>query len=74
MHERDVKKVKHAVQRIKVYFNYISRFENELTSNRADRNTADAGEIEEARKEKSNKIFLADFHRNRHYESDRSVS
>ena len=31
MHERDVKRAKYVVQRIEVYFNYIGKFENELT-------------------------------------------
>lgn len=31
VHKRDVKRAKYAVQRIEVYFNYIGRFENELT-------------------------------------------
>lgn len=31
VHERDVKRAKYAVQRIEVYFNYIDKFENELT-------------------------------------------
>ena len=31
VHERDVKRAKYAVQRIEVYFNYIGKFENELT-------------------------------------------
>ena len=31
VYERDVKRAKYAVQRIEVYFNYIGRFENELT-------------------------------------------
>ena len=31
VHERDVKRAKYVVQRIEVYFNYIGKFENELT-------------------------------------------
>lgn len=31
VHERDVKRARYAVQRIEVYFNYIGKFENELT-------------------------------------------
>ena len=31
VHERDVKGARYAVQRIEVYFNYIGKFENELT-------------------------------------------
>ena len=31
MQERDVKRARYIVQRIKVYFNYIGKFENELT-------------------------------------------
>ncbi len=56
MHERDVKRAKHAVQRIEVYFNYIGKFENELTrqieSTEQEMIQMSEG-IEEARKEKS---------------------
>jgi DNA invertase Pin-like site-specific DNA recombinase/phage host-nuclease inhibitor protein Gam len=31
IHERDVKRAKYAVQRVEVHFNYIGKFENELT-------------------------------------------
>ena len=31
VHERDVKGARYAVQRVEVYFNYIGKFENELT-------------------------------------------
>ena len=31
MHERDKKRAKQAIQHIGIYFNYIGRFENELT-------------------------------------------
>ena len=31
VHERDLKRAKYAVQHIEVYFNYIGKFENELT-------------------------------------------
>ena len=31
VHERDVKRAKYAVQRVEVYFNYIGKFENEVT-------------------------------------------
>lgn len=31
VYERDVKWARYAVQRVEVYFNYIGRFENELT-------------------------------------------
>lgn len=31
VHERDVKGAKYAVQRVEVYFNYIGKFENEVT-------------------------------------------
>ena len=31
VHERDVKRARYAVQRVEVYFNYIGKFENELT-------------------------------------------
>lgn len=31
MHERDVKRARYVVQRVEVHFNYIGKFENELT-------------------------------------------
>lgn len=56
VHERDVKRAKYAVQRIEVYFNYIGRFENELTKE-IDPTEQEMiqvrEEIEEAKKEKS---------------------
>lgn len=31
VHERDVKRTRYAVQRVEIYFNYIGKFENEVT-------------------------------------------
>ena len=31
MHERDQKRARYAIQHISIYFNYIGRFENEVT-------------------------------------------
>ena len=62
VHERDVKGAKYAVQRIEVYFNYIGKFENELTENVAlteQECQRMREEIEAAKKEKN----LA-YHRN----------
>lgn len=56
VHERDVKRAKYAVQRIEVYFNYIGRFENELTKQiepTEKEMIQMREEIEEAKKEKS---------------------
>lgn len=56
VHERDVKRAKYAVQRIEVYFNYIGRFENELTKQiepKEQEMIQMREEIEEAKKEKS---------------------
>ncbi len=56
VHERDVKRAKYAVQRIEVYFNYIGRFENELTKQiepTEQEMIQMREEIEEAKKEKS---------------------
>ena len=56
MHERDVKRAKYAVQRIEVYFNYIGKFENELTKEiepTEQEMIQMREEIEEAKKEKS---------------------
>ena len=56
VHERDVKRAKYAVQRIEVYFNYIGKFENELTKEieKAEQEMKQMREeIEEAKKEKS---------------------
>ncbi|APG82126.1 recombinase family protein [Corynebacterium pseudotuberculosis] len=56
VHERDVKRAKYAVQRIEVYFNYIGRFENELTKEiepTEEEMIQMREEIEEAKKEKS---------------------
>lgn len=56
VHERDVKRAKYAVQRIEVYFNYIGKFENELTKEiepTEQEIIQMREEIEEAKKEKS---------------------
>lgn len=56
VHERDVKGAKFAVQRVEVYFNYIGRFENELTEQLEPTDEECKRireEIEEARREKS---------------------
>ena len=56
MHERDVKRAKYAVQRIEVYFNYIGKFENELTKQiepTEQEMIQMREEIEEAKKEKA---------------------
>ena len=56
MHERDVKRAKYAIQRIEVYFNYIGKFENELTKQiepTEQEMIQMREEIEEAKKEKS---------------------
>ena len=56
MHERDVKRAKYAVQSIKDYFNYIKKFENELTKliEKTEQEMIQMGEeIEEVKKEKS---------------------
>ena len=56
VHERDVKGAKYAVQRVEVYFNYIGKFENELTEQLEPTDEECKRireEIEEARREKS---------------------
>lgn len=56
VHERDVKRAKYTVQRIEVYFNYIGKFENELTKeieSTEEEMIQMREEIEEAKKEKS---------------------
>ena len=56
VHERDVKRAKYVVQRIEVYFNYIGKFENELTKQiepTEQEMIQMREEIEEARREKS---------------------
>ena len=56
VHERDVKRAKYAVQRIEVYFNYIGKFENELTKQiepTEQEMIQMRKEIEEAKKEKA---------------------
>ena len=56
VHERDVKRAKYAVQRIEVYFNYIGKFENELTKQiepTEQEMIEMREEIEEAKKEKA---------------------
>ncbi len=55
VHGRDVKRAKYSVQRIEVYFNYIGKFENELTKQieLTERElTRMREEIEEAKREK----------------------
>lgn len=56
VHECDKKRGKQAIQHIRIYFNHIGRFENELTQ-LAEPNKQEIQqmreEIEEARKEKS---------------------
>ena len=56
VHERDVKISKYAVKRIEVYFNYIGKFENELTKEiepTEEEMIQMREEIEEAKNEKS---------------------
>ncbi|WP_247906387.1 recombinase family protein [Streptococcus anginosus] len=56
VHERDVKRAKYVVQRIEVYFNYIGKFENELTKQiepTKEEMLQMREEIEEAKKEKA---------------------
>ena len=56
VHERDVKRAKYVVQRIEVYFNYIGKFENELTKEiepTDEEMIQMREEIEEAKKEKA---------------------
>ena len=56
VHERDVKGAKYAVQRIEVHFNYIGKFENELTEQiepTEQECIRMREEIEEAKREKS---------------------
>ena len=56
VHERDVKRAKYVVQRIEVYFNYIGKFENELTEQiepTEQEMIQMREEIEEAKREKS---------------------
>ena len=56
VHERDVKRAKYVVQRIEVYFNYIGKFENELTKQiepTKEEMIQMREEIEEAKREKS---------------------
>ena len=56
VHERDVKRAKYIVQRIEVYFNYIGKFENELTKQiepTEQKMIQMRKEIEEAKKEKA---------------------
>ena len=56
MHERDQKRARYAIQHISIYFNYIGKFENEVTqlaepTEQEIRQMRE--EIEEAKKEKS---------------------
>lgn len=56
VHERDVKRARYAVQRVEVYFNYIGKFENELTEQMEPTEQECKRmreQIEEAKKEKS---------------------
>ena len=56
VHERDVKRTRYVVQRIEVYFNYIGKFENELTKQiepTEQEMIQMREEIEEAKKEKA---------------------
>ena len=56
VHERDVKRTRYVVQRIEVYFNYIGKFENELTKQiepTEQEMIEMRKEIEEAKKEKA---------------------
>ena len=56
VHERDVKRARYVVQRIEVYFNYIGKFENELTKQiepTEQEMIEMRKEIEEAKKEKA---------------------
>ena len=58
VHERDVKRARYVVQRIEVYFNYIGKFENELTKQiepTEQEMLQMREEIEEAKKEKAKK-------------------
>jgi DNA invertase Pin-like site-specific DNA recombinase len=62
VHERDLKGGKIVVQRVEVYFNYIGKFENELTeqlepSDQECKRMRE--EIEEARREKQREYFRA---------------
>jgi len=62
VHERDVKRAKYAVQRIEVYFNYIGKFENELTKEiepTEQEMIQMREEIEEAKKEKTRAYYRA---------------
>ena len=56
VHERDQKRARYAIQHISIYFNYIGKFENEVTQ-LAEPTEQEIqqmrGEIEEAKKEKS---------------------
>ena len=62
VHERDVKGARYAVHRVEVYFNYIGRFENELTE-QLELTEQDCQrireEIEAARREKMRAYFRA---------------
>ena len=56
VHERDQKRARYAIQHISIYFNYIGKFENEVTqlaepTEQEIRQMRE--EIEEAKKEKS---------------------
>ncbi|MDO4604545.1 MAG: recombinase family protein [Helcococcus sp.] len=69
VHERDVKRAKYAVQRIEVYFNYIGKFENELTKQiepTEQEMIQMREEIEETKKQKTRE------YRNKYYKEYRS--
>ena len=56
VHERDQKRARYAIQHISIYFNYIGKFENEVTQlaePTEQENRQMREEIEEAKKEKS---------------------
>ena len=56
VHERDQKRARYAIQHISIYFNYIGKFENEVTQlaePTEQKIQQMRGEIEEAKKEKS---------------------
>ena len=56
VHERDVKGARYVVQRVEIYFNYIGKFENEVTelAEPTEQEIAQMrAEIEEAKREKS---------------------
>ena len=64
MHERDQKRARYAIQHISIYFNYIGKFENEVTQ-LAEPTEQEIQqmreEIEEAKKEKEPRLSPAVF-------------